>query len=135
MNATARRLGTGEVEVALPDGPKGAPAALALRALLGELAVTVGRRRFVVPFERAEAALAIVEWYFGEVAILEPEPPKADVPPTPAPPLAVIGDPLSVLTGELRERAFRALAKVLHPDAGGSDDAFTRLVAWRGERD
>ena len=134
MNATARRLGTGEVEVALPDGARGAPAALALRALLGESAVTVGRRRCVVPFERAEAALAIVEWYFGEVAILEPEAPKVDA-PAPVSPPAVIGDPLSVLSGDLRERAFRALAKVLHPDAGGSDDAFTRLVAWRGERE
>lgn len=122
--ATARRLGTGEVELVLPNRPTSPW--FALQSLLGAEGRVVGYRRVVVPPARVPAALAILEWYFGDVRVLEPE-----VPP---PQLGgEIRDAHGVLDlpPELRERAFRALAKVLHPDAGGSNDAFAKLTAWR----
>lgn len=121
---TARRLSTGEVELSLPAAP--VAGWLAARTLLGGSARVLGHRRMAVCPDRVPAAIAVLEWYFGEVVVLAAEPLA-----TALRPLSAGAGPLDGLPMELREKAFKALARVLHPDVGGSNEAFTKLQAWR----
>lgn len=75
-------------------------------------------------------ALAILEHYYGgSVRALSPEPQAA------GPAQAGGGVPLPDIDGldrDLARRVYRQMASVLHPDTGGSTEAFQRLQDWKG---
>jgi len=74
-------------------------------------------------------AVAILEAYCDRIEVLEPEMPAP--PPAGAQAAVPVALPeLSGLSPELKKSAYRALAKVLHPDVGGNDTAFKELQRW-----
>lgn len=120
----------GTVEIRFPVDRAHRPVQHALRALLpGAALASVGDVSVVVMGVVLERAVAILEAYCDRIEVLEPE-----VPPSPPTGGGGEGDSvlpeLSGLSPELRKSAYRALAKVFHPDAGGNDAAFKQLQEW-----
>ncbi len=121
----------GWVHVELPRDETGRYARHALRRVLsgGDMETTpfgVRVRPTVI-----STLLETLEHYYedDEIKVLDPEegavPLGGDV---------VAADPLTAMDGldpALAKKAYRALASVLHPDAGGDEDAFKRLQDWK----
>ena len=78
-------------------------------------------------------AVAVLQHYFETLDLLAPEAPAEPLAGAEDPPTE--GGPLDGLTAAQAEAAYRALAKILHPDMGGGHEAFVRLQRWmEGQR-
>lgn len=77
--------------------------------------------------------VATLEHYYLEIDLLTPEGQEGEG-------VAEVEEvsPLSGLDPETAEKAYKALVRVLHPDVGGSHEAFVKLQSWaeknRGDR-
>lgn len=70
-------------------------------------------------------AVAVLEHYFPDVEVVAPEPTGGGESGA-----ALPLDGLGNLPPELAKKLYRAAARVLHPDTGGSEEAFKRLQVW-----
>lgn len=113
----------------LPDDECGRVTRRALLGLLPEEALRLGRIQglLAVHPSQAKSAIAVLQHFYDQIDVLAPEAVGGV--------LQALGNagpgPLDGLTPELVERAYRALARVLHPDVGGSTEAFVRLQRWK----
>ena len=114
------------VELGLPRGPERVPAWSALLSVL--VASTFEIRSYptlvVVDESALGSAVAVLQCYYEQVSVLDPEP-SAHVAES-----AQQQSFLDTLSPELAERAYKALARVLHPDVGGNEEAFKALGTW-----
>ena len=124
---TARVLADGRFELGLPKGADRPRAWAALVSVLsdGSFEVRTYPSLVVVDEPVLVPALAVLQCYYEEVIILDPEPIVAPVPAA-----SGAGGFLDGLPPELVEKSYKALARVLHPDAGGDETAFKALGAW-----
>ena len=89
---------------------------------------------FRVSKDHLTTLIAALEHYYVEIDLLSPEGQEEGETEKDA-------EGETFLTGldpDLTEKVYKALVRVLHPDVGGSHEAFVRLQGWadrnRGER-
>ena len=125
----------GRVRVELPRDGTGSFAKHALFNVLPPHTWARDGRQYVVDADCLEALVASLEHYYTNIRLLEPEDAEAgtvdDPPPSPDGEVDDPWDGLSDLPPELAKKAYKALARVLHPDADGDSDAFVRLQDWK----